>query len=421
MTSAPGARFHAALEASRPIHEVFSAAGYSLYLVGGIVRDELAGRERASSDYDLTTDARPDTIKELLGPTTDALWSQGEKFGTIGVKLGGDDFEITTHRADEYDGSSRKPVVAFGDNVHDDLARRDFTVNAMAVDCADGVLVDPFGGAADLAAGVLRTPLAPDVSFSDDPLRMLRAARFVAAFGLEPVAPLAAAVTAMGSRMEIVSVERVRDELTKLLLLPDPSAGFEFLTRTGLLEYVLPGVVGADVDVGAAASRAARVATDRAPRWAALLLDLTPADRLAELARLKPSGELSAAVAWLGTAAGWLAADVPSDRPSLRRAAAAAPADAPLDDLLDFLAVVRDPDHGNADLAAVRAVLAELRAAEPDLDSPELPIDGVAVAAVLGIEPGPPVGEAVAYLREQRFDQGPFDAATAERLLRERI
>ena len=186
MTFTPGPRLRAALEVSRPIHDRFSAAGHSLYLVGGIVRDDLAGRDRASPDYDLTTDARPDAIKEMLGPIAEALWAQGEKFGTIGVKVGGEIFEITTHRADEYYESSRKPLVAFGDDVRDDLARRDFTVNAMAVDCADGSLVDPFGGAADLAAGVLRTPLSPDVSFSDDPLRMLRAARFIATFAFRP-------------------------------------------------------------------------------------------------------------------------------------------------------------------------------------------------------------------------------------------
>jgi len=420
MTFTPGPRLRAALEVSRPIHDRFSAAGHSLYLVGGIVRDDLAGRDRASPDYDLTTDARPDAIKEMLGPIAEALWAQGEKFGTIGVKVGGEIFEITTHRADEYDESSRKPLVAFGDDVRDDLARRDFTVNAMAVDCADGSLVDPFGGAADLAAGVLRTPLSPDVSFSDDPLRMLRAARFIATFAFRPDAPLAAAVTSMGSRMEIVSVERVRDELTKLLLLPDPGPGFDFLTRTGLLEHVLPGMAAAGIDVSAAALRVSRVADESASRWAALLLQLEPTARMAELARLKPSGELSAAVAWLGTVASWLTVDYPADPPSLRRAAAATPTGATLDDLLDFLAAVRDPARGNPDLEAAGGALAELRAAEPDLDSPELPLGGLEIAAVLGVEPGPAVGKAVAYLREQRFERGPFDEVTAERLLRER-
>ena len=264
-----------AIEASRPIHEAFAAAGHRLFLVGGIVRDDLAARERTDVDYDLTTDARPDVIKALVAPFAEAVWTQGEKFGTIGAKIAGRDFEITTHRADAYDPSSRKPVVAFGDDIADDLGRRDFTVNAMAVDCATGVLVDPFGGSDDLTAGVLRTPLAPDVSFSDDPLRMLRAARFVATFGFQAVPELTSAVREMGERMGIVSVERVRDELTKMLLLPDPAPGFGFLVESGLLRHVLPGVAAAEVDAVGAAERAARTEPDAATRWAALLLDLS--------------------------------------------------------------------------------------------------------------------------------------------------
>lgn len=417
MTTSPGRRLTAALEASRPIHDAFAAVGHRLFLVGGIVRDDLADRERTDADYDLTTDARPEVIKSLVAPFADAIWAQGEKFGTIGAKVAGRDFEITTHRADEYDPSSRKPVVAFGDNVDDDLARRDFTVNAMAVDCADGVLVDPFGGAADLAAGVLRTPLAPDVSFSDDPLRMLRAARFIATFGFAAVPELEAAVRDMGDRMAIVSVERVRDELTKMLLLPDPAPGFAFLVETGLLVHVLPRVAASGIDIEASAARAARVDAESAIRWAALLLDLAAADRLGELARLKPSGELTAGVAWLGSADRWLEATYPSDRPSLRRAAAATPTDEPLERLLTFLAAVRSPDRDSGDIDAARAELGALRAIEPDLDSPDLPVDGLAIAAILGVEPGPAIGEAVARLREHRFDHGPFDADTAAALL----
>lgn len=417
MTFAPGPRLRAALEATRSLHDAFSAAGHRLYLVGGIVRDDVVGHDRSSADYDLTTDARPDTIKRVVAPLAEAVWSQGERFGTIGATVAGHDVEITTHRADEYDPSSRKPVVAFGDNVHDDLARRDFTVNAMAVDCADGSLVDPFGGTGDLAAGVLRTPLAPDVSFSDDPLRMLRAARFVATFGFTPVPDLVTAVEQMGGRMAIVSVERVRDELTKMLVLADPTPGFAFLRGTGLLGHVLPGLADADVDVEAAARRAVRATNDSAARWAALLLDLPAARRLEELARLKPSGELMAAVAWLGSADRWLDATYPSDRPSLRRAAAATPAHASLEDLLAFVAAVREPSRPAADLDAAYTELTALRSAEPDLDSPELPVDGLAVAAILGVEPGPAVGQAIARLREHRFEHGPFDSMTAAALL----
>ena len=417
VTFAPGPRLRAALEATQPLHDAFAAAGHRLFLVGGIVRDDLAGRSRSSPDYDLTTDARPDAIKAIIAPFADAVWAQGEKFGTIGATISGHDYEITTHRADEYDPSSRKPVVAFGDDVHDDLARRDFTVNAMAVDCADGSLVDPFGGADDLAAGVLRTPLAPDVSFSDDPLRMLRAARFIATFGFVPVPELVGAVEGMADRMDIVSVERVRDELTKMLVLADPAPGFVFLRETGLLRHVLPRLAAAARDPEAVAGRVARVAPEAAARWSALLLDLPRADRLGELARLKPSGELTAAVAWLGSADRWFDATHPSDHPSLRRAAAATPAHGSLEEFLGFVEAVRDPTRSGADVDAARAELAVLRAAEPDLDSPELPIDGLAVAAILGIEPGPAVGEAITRLREHRFEHGPFDAATAAAIL----
>ena len=418
MTLPSDSQLALALEAARPIHEAFAAAGHRLFLVGGIVRDDLAGRDRADVDYDVTTDAHPDVIKALIAPFAEAVWAQGETYGTIGAKIGGRDFEITTHRADAYDPSSRKPVVAFGDNIADDLARRDFTVNAMAVDCADGVLVDPFGGADDLTAGVLRTPLAPAVSFSDDPLRMLRAARFVATFGFRAVPELVDAVHGMGERMVIVSVERVRDELSKMLLLPDPTPGFVFLRETGLLRHVLPGMAAAGVDVGVAAARAARTEPCAHARWAALLLDLSPDGRLTEFTRLKPSGDLMAAVTWLGSADRWLDVAYPSDRPSLRRAAAATPTDGPLEEFLTFVTAVRSASQASTDIDRARSELAALRVLEPDLDSPGLPIDGRAVAAILGVEPGPLVGRAIERLREYRFDHGPFAAEVAAELLR---
>src|SRR3954464_14876712 len=211
-----------------------------LYLVGGIVRDLLGGREIERPDIDLTTDARPEETKRILEGWADAVWTQGERFGTIGAKRDGRTFEITTHRADAYDPSSRKPDVAFGDDIDADLARRDFTVNAMALALPEPRLIDPFDGSVDLHAHRLRTPLSPEVSFTDDPLRMLRAARFLAGYGLQPDADLVEAVRANAHRLEIVSVERIRDELDKLMVVPDPSAGLWFVVDTGLADLFLP-------------------------------------------------------------------------------------------------------------------------------------------------------------------------------------
>ncbi|HEU5151701.1 MAG TPA: CCA tRNA nucleotidyltransferase [Iamia sp.] len=234
-------RFQATLEEVRPLADAFAAAGHRLYLVGGIVRDHFLGRERgAGGDVDLTTDARPEQIKAVVAPLADAVWEQGARFGTIGCRIGGRPYEITTHRAEAYTTDSRKPQVVFSDSIVDDLARRDFTVNAMALEVPEPRLVDPHGGAADLAAGVLRTPLAPEESFSDDPLRMMRAARFIAGYGLTPTDDLVAAVEAMAPRMEIVSAERIRDELDKLIVVDDPAAGLWFLNDTGLAEQFLP-------------------------------------------------------------------------------------------------------------------------------------------------------------------------------------
>ena len=229
------------LDEVAPLAAAFDAAGHRLYLVGGIVRDLLLGRELGpDTDIDLTTDARPDAIRAIVGPLADAVWTQGERFGTIGLRLAGRAYEITTHRAESYQPDSRKPEVTFGDDIEVDLSRRDFTVNAMALAVPEHRLIDPFDGAGDLAAKRLRTPLAPDVSFTDDPLRMLRAARFIAGYGLEPDEALVTAVRANAERLAIVSAERIRDELDKLLVVPDPSAGLWFVVDTTLADHFLP-------------------------------------------------------------------------------------------------------------------------------------------------------------------------------------
>lgn len=235
-------RFRPILDELSPLTERFAAAGHRLYLVGGTVRDLLIAHDRDDYDFDATTSARPPQIKACLEGWADAIWTQGERFGTIGAKKNGRTYEITTHRAEAYNDDSRKPHVEFADELDVDLSRRDFTINAMALELTapTPLLVDPFGGAADLVARTLRTPLSPEVSFSDDPLRMLRAARFIARYRLQPVAELTAAVTAMHARLSIVSAERVRDELDKLITVDHPSAGLWFVIETGLADDFLP-------------------------------------------------------------------------------------------------------------------------------------------------------------------------------------
>lgn len=218
--------------------ERFGGAGHEIALVGGPVRDALLGRP--VTDLDFTTSARPEQIEQALAGWADSTWDVGREFGTIAARKGDATVEITTYRADEYDRDSRKPVVAFGDNLTDDLARRDFTVNAMAVRLPSLEFVDVHGGLDDLADRTIRTPVGPGVSFSDDPLRMMRAARFVAQLGFIVAPDVAAAISAMADRIEIVSAERVRDELNKLLLSEDPVRGLRVLVDTGLAERVLP-------------------------------------------------------------------------------------------------------------------------------------------------------------------------------------
>jgi poly(A) polymerase len=236
-------RFAPVLAELGPLASRFDQAGHRLYLVGGSVRDLLLDTGRDDFDLDLTTDARPPEIKRCLEGWGEAIWTQGERFGTIGAKRGDRIVEITTFRAESYSDESRKPHVVYADDVETDLGRRDFTVNAMALEITGGatpVLVDPHDGAEDLLRGVLRTPLGPEISFSDDPLRMLRAARFIARYGLEPSEQLVAAVRSMASRLAIVSAERIRDEFDKLLTVDHPSAGLWFLHDTGLADQFFP-------------------------------------------------------------------------------------------------------------------------------------------------------------------------------------
>ena len=217
---------------------IFVEAGHEISLVGGPVRDAFLGRK--APDLDFTTSATPDETIAILKPHVDTHWDIGREFGTIGARIGDDTIEITTYRADKYDRDSRKPEVAFGNNLEDDLLRRDFTVNAMALRLPEKEFVDPYKGLQDLLDGVLRTPGAPEDSFSDDPLRMMRAARFASQLGFEIEPATFEAMTAMAGRIEIVSPERIQVELTKLMLGAHPREGLEALVRSGLAAIVLP-------------------------------------------------------------------------------------------------------------------------------------------------------------------------------------
>jgi poly(A) polymerase len=238
-------RFAPVLAELAPLAERFREANARLYLVGGTVRDLLLDRATGELDFDLTTDALPEQTKKLVSGWADAVWTAGERFGTISLQKDGRTYEITTHRAEAYSPDSRKPDVQFSLDIGTDLSRRDFTVNAMALEItADAPdLVDPFGGVADLLSKTLRTPLSPSESFSDDPLRMMRAARFMSALQLQPVPELVDAVRAMHERLTIISAERVRNELDRLMVTDHPSLGLWFLVDTGLAEQDRKSVV----------------------------------------------------------------------------------------------------------------------------------------------------------------------------------
>jgi poly(A) polymerase len=224
---------------------LFAADGYELTLVGGTIRDVFLGRYRQDREFDLATDARPEQVREITARWADKTWETGIEFGTVGLRKGDTIFEITTYRGDEYQPDSRRPTVTYGRSLEADLARRDFTVNAIAARLPSLELVDPFGGMRDLRAKVLRTPGTPEDSFNDDALRMLRAARFAAQLGFAVVPEVQAAMTAMAGRLSVVSAERISAELTKLICAPGPDGpvrGISVLVDTGVAEQILPEV-----------------------------------------------------------------------------------------------------------------------------------------------------------------------------------
>ncbi|TDT30978.1 CCA tRNA nucleotidyltransferase [Naumannella halotolerans] len=457
----------------------FADAGYELHLVGGSVRDALLGR--LGHDLDFTTDARPDEIERLLSSYTSgikgaAVWAIGKEFGTIGARIpteGPRDVgespdwvvEITTYRADIYRPESRKPEVAFGDTLQGDLVRRDFTVNAMAIKVGENTFTDPYGGLADLAQSVLRTPGTPEQSFSDDPLRMMRAARFAAQLQMQPAPEVLSAMTAMADRIQIISAERVRDELSKLLLADKPRAGLAMLVATGIADHVLPELPAMRLEVdehhrhkdvfehslvvldqAIDLEKRRGHAPDLINRLAALLHDVgKPATRRfvddgkvtfhhhdvvgaklvkKRLKALRFSSDEIAAVAKLvelhlrfhGYGDGqWTDSAV---RRYVRDAG----------DQLERLHILTRADcttRNKRKAERLRRAYDDLEdridalAAEEELGAMRPDLNGDQIMAILGIGPGKEVGQAYKFLLEQRIDNGPLGEEAAKQVLLE--
>ncbi|WP_029146093.1 CCA tRNA nucleotidyltransferase [Microbacterium luticocti] len=455
----------AAVPAVSALAEAFAAAGHELAIVGGPVRDALLGR--TTHDLDFTTDARPDDILRLVKPIATAHWDIGREFGTIGARVAGEQVEITTYRADSYDGTTRKPVVAFGDTITGDLSRRDFTVNAMALLLPAKRLVDPTGGVEDLVRGILRTPIDPRVSFGDDPLRMLRAARFSSQLEFDVDDDTVAAIEQLRETIQIVSAERIQGELMRLLATDDPVRGIRLLVDTGLMAQFLPEIPALRLEVDEhhhhkdvyehsltvlrqaidlEHARHPGAAPDLPLRLAALLHDIgKPATRKLEpggvvtfhhhdvkgarmarkrLRELRFDSATTDAVATLielhlrffGYAEGaWTDAAV---RRYVRDAG----------DQLERLHILTRADVTTRNkrkahrLAAayddIERRIDEL-AAQEELAAIRPELDGNRIQQILGLKPGREVGEAYRFLLDLRLDEGMLGEDEAERRLRD--
>ncbi|MFW2380540.1 MAG: CCA tRNA nucleotidyltransferase [Acidimicrobiales bacterium] len=398
-------------EAARKLGELFHDAGFELFVVGGAVRDRVLGLSSFDDDIDMTTDARPPDVLRLISPLASAVWRQGERFGTIGANVFDRSVEITTYRSESYEGHSRKPVVGFGDDLETDLSRRDFTINAMALSARTGELHDPFSGVDDLAAKILRTPLSPEVSFNDDPLRMLRAARFAARLGLRFDGAVVDAAKVLAPRMEIVSGERIFAEIERLLELPDPTAGLEFLWQTGVLSAAFDRAQLAPYStVEHAINRMATVVpVDTGVRWAALCqLTRVEVDDLGEHLRMSTDRRkdlkilttnrippafdpptLRRMILWLG-------------RAQVNRVVA-----------VEMIVGGMPATHLESFLTAFNT--REEREPATDLVSP---LSGSDILDLLNIEPGPLVGQIRLHLESLAIENGPLtrdQAAVAAR------
>ena len=444
---------------------IFEAAGHELALVGGPVRDELLGR--SSGDWDLTTDAHPEVSLGLLDSWAEATWDVGIRFGTVGGVRKGIKVEITTYRTEAYQDDSRKPEVQYGTSLEDDLYRRDFTVNAMAVRLPGGELVDPFGGLADVMTGVLRTPGTAEMSFSDDPLRMMRAARFVSQLGFSVAPEVVTAMREMAGRLEIVSAERIQVEFSKLILGKHVREGLALLVDTGLADVFLPELPKLQLEIDehhhhkdvyqhslTVLEQAITLERSHDPvsepdltlRLAALLHDIgKPKTRRFEqgggvsfhhhevvgaklvrkrLTALRYSNEVIDDVSKLvelhlrfhGYGSGeWTDAAVRryvrDAGQLLVRLHKLTRADCTTRNRRKALVLQATYDELERHIE-VLAEQEELAAIRPDLD-------GNAIMEILGVPAGPLVGQAYKYLLELRMEQGPMDREAAEQALRD--
>jgi poly(A) polymerase len=431
--------------------ERFGHAGYQLYLVGGAVRDLLMGRA-PRGELDFATDAKPQEIIQAVHGWADSKRLVGIRFGTVGVRKGPLDLEITTFRQEVYPEDDRHPDVTFATDLEMDLSRRDFTVNAMAVRLPDRVFVDPFGGVRDLAAKRLDTPLDPEVSFGDDPLRMLRAARFVASLELVPAPRVIEAMREMASRLEIVSSERIRDELSRLLVAPRPALGLDLVVDVGLADMFLPELPALKVEQDPVHRHkdilkhtlvvVERCEADLVLRLAALLHDVgKPATKRItdegvqfhhhEVVGARMAQERLRALRYPNDVVGDVVRLVElhlrfhsyrlgwTDAAVRRYVREAGPLLDRLNQLVRADCTTQNPFRAKQ-LAALQDDL-ELRIArlaeQENLERIRPPLDGNEVMAHLGIGPGPLVGEALGFLLEERMERGPIDKDEAYRLL----